>query len=103
MFETLRYKALAWTAKGVCAQELKRCFSDVDYHLKNALRSQRSSWREKMLEPKLRIEGRRSLASLAKGMETKAELREERNHVGKSLGPEEEEKEEDSLQCWPGV
>lgn len=67
MFETLRYKALAWKAKGVCAQELKRCFSDVDYHLRKDLRSQRSSWREKMLEPQLRIEGRRSLVSLCKG------------------------------------
>lgn len=39
----------------------------------------------------------------AKGMETKAELRGKRNHVGKSLGPGEEENEEDNLQCWPGV
>lgn len=39
----------------------------------------------------------------AKGMETKAELREERNHVAKSLESQEEENEEDSLQRRPGA
>lgn len=67
MFETPRYKALAWKAKGVCTQELKRGFSHVDWHLRNDLSSQRSSWHEKMLETKLTVEGRRSLEFLCKG------------------------------------